>query len=149
MACMVIIGATTLERIPAGVAKGRRYVRALLASAGLDDEGAELVVSELLTNALDHGAGARMGLLVARDHEPASGGGGGGAVRGVRWGGRGGQDDRAGAVAGAVGVQPGRGGERHGQALGPDQVGQGVKAGDRGPRAGTDHRLGQARWWRA
>jgi anti-sigma regulatory factor (Ser/Thr protein kinase) len=41
----------------------------LLTSAGADHEGAELIVSELLTNALDHGGGAQVSLLVAEDEE--------------------------------------------------------------------------------
>jgi anti-sigma regulatory factor (Ser/Thr protein kinase) len=64
MTVMVIIGAITLERVAAAVPQGRRYVRALLAEGGADYEAAELIVSELLTNAVDHGAGVRMGLLV-------------------------------------------------------------------------------------
>ncbi len=69
MAVMVIVGAITVERTPSAVAEGRRYVRTLLASAGVDHEGAELIASELLTNALDHGGGHRMGLLIAEDDE--------------------------------------------------------------------------------
>lgn len=65
MTVMVIIGAITLERMAAAVPQGRKYVRGLLAEGGAHHDAAELIVSELLTNAVDHGDGVRMGLLVA------------------------------------------------------------------------------------
>ena len=69
MAVMVIIGAITVDRAPSAVAAGRRYVRGLMEHEGVDEGNAVLVVSELLTNAVDHGAGCRMGLLVAEADE--------------------------------------------------------------------------------
>jgi anti-sigma regulatory factor (Ser/Thr protein kinase) len=69
MAVMVTIGAVTVQRVPSGVPEGRRYVRKLLECTGIDHEEAELIVSELLTNAVDHGGGERIELSVAEDGE--------------------------------------------------------------------------------
>lgn len=82
MGVMVILGAITLDRDAASVALLRRYVCGTLAMEGVDSWAAELVVSELGTNAVDHGTGDRMAVLVAGDDERirlevVDGGGGG------------------------------------------------------------------------
>jgi anti-sigma regulatory factor (Ser/Thr protein kinase) len=58
-----------VDREPSSVARGRRYVRGLLESKNVDDGGILLVVSELMTNAIDHGDGTRMGLVLAEDDD--------------------------------------------------------------------------------
>jgi anti-sigma regulatory factor (Ser/Thr protein kinase) len=65
MNLMVILGAITLDRHAAEVSTGRRYVSDLLESEGVDNDGIVLAVSELLTNAVDHGGGPVMNLLLA------------------------------------------------------------------------------------
>lgn len=66
---MVIIGEITVDRAPSSVALGRRYARGLLEFMDVDDDGVLLVVSELLTNAVEHGGGASMGLMLAEEDD--------------------------------------------------------------------------------
>jgi anti-sigma regulatory factor (Ser/Thr protein kinase) len=85
---MVILGAITLDREPASVALLRRYIRDVLDLECIDPDDAELLVSEVGSNAVDHGGGERMALLVAGDDErirlTVTDGGGSGSVPRLR-----------------------------------------------------------------
>jgi anti-sigma regulatory factor (Ser/Thr protein kinase) len=67
MGVMIILGATTLEREPWSVSAARRYVRGMVPMTGAVADDIELITSELVTNALQHGGPHRIGLRVAGD----------------------------------------------------------------------------------
>lgn len=69
MGAMVVLGALTVDRDASAVALLRRYVDGALELEGIDAEDAQLITSELGTNAVAHGAGVRMRLLLTGDEE--------------------------------------------------------------------------------
>ncbi|CNF82570.1 Histidine kinase-%2C DNA gyrase B-%2C and HSP90-like ATPase [Mycobacterium tuberculosis] len=81
MAAMVVLGALTVDRDASSVALLRRYVDGALELEGIDAEDLQLITSELGTNAVAHGAGERIRLLLTGNDEhvrvEVSDGGGG------------------------------------------------------------------------
>lgn len=81
MGAMVVLGALTVDRDASSVALLRRYVDGALELEGIEGEDVQLITSELGTNAVAHGAGARMTLFLTGDDEhvrvEVSDGGGG------------------------------------------------------------------------
>jgi anti-sigma regulatory factor (Ser/Thr protein kinase) len=67
MGVMIILGATTLENEPWSVSAARRYVRGMIPMTGAAADDIELITSEVVTNAIEHGGGGRIGLEVAGD----------------------------------------------------------------------------------
>ncbi|MFA1550560.1 ATP-binding protein [Actinomadura chokoriensis] len=69
MGARVVLGALTVDRDASSVALLRRYVDGALELEGIDAEDVQLITSELGTNAVTHGAGERMMLLLTGDGE--------------------------------------------------------------------------------
>lgn len=115
MGAMVVLGALTVERDASSVALLRRYVDGALELEGIDGEDVQLITSELGTNAVAHGAGARIRLLLTGDDEhvrvEVSDGGKGEPV--VREAGLGAESGRGLMIVEAVAE---RWGVRHGEA---------------------------------
>lgn len=66
---MVVLGALTVDRDASSVALLRRYVDGALEMEGIGAEDVQLITSELATNAVEHGAGDRMMLVLSGDGE--------------------------------------------------------------------------------
>ncbi|WP_149264686.1 ATP-binding protein [Actinomadura sp. K4S16] len=66
---MVVLGALTVDRDASSVALLRRYVDGALELEGIGAEDVQLITSELATNAVEHGAGDRMALVLTGDGE--------------------------------------------------------------------------------
>ncbi|MEV3926563.1 ATP-binding protein [Actinomadura coerulea] len=66
---MVVLGAMTVDRDASSVVLLRRYVDGALEMEGIDAEDVQLITSELATNAVEHGAGDRMMLVLTGDGE--------------------------------------------------------------------------------
>jgi anti-sigma regulatory factor (Ser/Thr protein kinase) len=67
MGMMIILGETILENEPWSASAARRYVRAMIPMTGAVADDIELITSELVTNAVQHGGPDRIGLKVAGD----------------------------------------------------------------------------------
>lgn len=67
MAVMIILGAASFEDAPSSVAAARRFVRDMLPMTGPAVDDIELITSELVTNAVQHGGAGGIGVRVAGD----------------------------------------------------------------------------------